>query len=190
MSNSTITFSPRRDVRSRTCNQAQVLRNALLPDHESPPANGYQGLFPGDACVSDFRAERLWSTGPQTVAPRMERPEPFPANATTPSSPSSTDTPSLPTVADHQLIRIIGRGAYGEVWLAKNHFGSFRAVKVVRRSSFEHDRPYEREFNGIRIVAGARGNSTSARISASLPQTLPAWIRKDRLADRSDHIQR
>jgi serine/threonine protein kinase len=28
--------------------------------------------------------------------------------------------------------------------------GSFRAVKVVRRSSFDHDRPFEREFEGLK----------------------------------------
>src|SRR5256712_12866033 len=27
--------------------------------------------------------------------------------------------------------------------------GPFRAVKIVYRKTFDHDRPYEREFNGI-----------------------------------------
>jgi hypothetical protein len=45
---------------------------------------------------------------------------------------------------------LIGRGAYGEVWLARSIMGEYRAVKVVYRSSFEHERPYEREFDGIR----------------------------------------
>lgn len=27
--------------------------------------------------------------------------------------------------------------------------GAYRAIKIVRRASFEHDRPYEREFSGI-----------------------------------------
>jgi serine/threonine protein kinase/WD40 repeat protein len=80
----------------------------------------------------------------------MERTNPFPVNTTTPSNPSSTGTSARPNVADHELIRVIGRGAYGEIWLARNHFGTLRAVKVVRRSSFEHARPYEREFNGIK----------------------------------------
>ncbi len=55
-----------------------------------------------------------------------------------------------PDIPDHELLRCIGRGAYGEVWLARNVMGTYRAVKVVYRRTFEHDRPYEREFTGIR----------------------------------------
>ncbi|MEI6395130.1 MAG: serine/threonine-protein kinase [Verrucomicrobiota bacterium] len=54
-----------------------------------------------------------------------------------------------PRVPDHELIRRIGRGAYGEVWLARSTTGAFRAVKIVHRQSFDHDRPFEREFEGI-----------------------------------------
>ena len=54
-----------------------------------------------------------------------------------------------PGVPDHELLRVIGRGSYGNVWLARNVFGRFRAVKVIYRQAFEHDRPYEREFEGI-----------------------------------------
>jgi len=56
---------------------------------------------------------------------------------------------SPPRVPDHELIRRIGRGAYGEVWLARSATGAFRAVKIVHRQSFDHDRPFEREFEGI-----------------------------------------
>ena len=54
-----------------------------------------------------------------------------------------------PIVPDHELLRQVGRGSYGEVWLARNVMGSFRAVKVVYRASFDSDRPYEREFGGL-----------------------------------------
>ena len=57
---------------------------------------------------------------------------------------------SPPQIPDHEMLRCIGKGAYGEVWLARNIMGSWRAVKVVYRSSFEDDRPFEREFNGIK----------------------------------------
>jgi WD40 repeat protein len=56
---------------------------------------------------------------------------------------------SAVTVPDHELLSCIGRGSYGEVWLARNVMGTYRAVKIVYRAAFEHARPFEREFNGI-----------------------------------------
>jgi WD40 repeat protein len=56
---------------------------------------------------------------------------------------------SPPAIPDHTLIRPIGRGAYGEVWLARNVMGVLRAVKIVERRQFDSHRPYEREFAGI-----------------------------------------
>lgn len=44
----------------------------------------------------------------------------------------------------------IASGAYGQVWLARNSLGVYRAVKIVHRASFDHDRPFEREFAGIK----------------------------------------
>ena len=52
----------------------------------------------------------------------------------------------VPEIPDHDLIRPIGRGAYGEIWLAKTLTGGFRAIKVVFP---EPDIAY-REFDGIR----------------------------------------
>ena len=56
---------------------------------------------------------------------------------------------AAPHIPDHKLLRHIGKGAYGEVWLAVCVTGAYRAVKIVYRSSFDHARPYEREFSGI-----------------------------------------
>jgi len=55
-----------------------------------------------------------------------------------------------PVIPDHTLLRMIGRGSYGEVWLARNVMGTYRALKVVYRDTFDDERPYEREFGGIR----------------------------------------
>src|SRR2546426_5616831 len=69
------------------------------------------------------------------------------------SAPVHSFTPrfhhSTPSIPDHELLRCIGGGSYGEVWLARNVLGDYRAVKVIYRDRFEHDRPYDREFEGI-----------------------------------------
>ena len=62
--------------------------------------------------------------------------------------PPGSDRAGL-QIPDHELIRSIGGGSYGEVWLGKNVMGTFRAIKVVHRKNFREERPFEREFNGI-----------------------------------------
>ena len=57
---------------------------------------------------------------------------------------------NAPLIPDHTLLRPIGRGAYGEVWLARNVMGTLRAVKIIWRRQFASERPYEREFAGIK----------------------------------------
>ncbi len=57
---------------------------------------------------------------------------------------------NIPSIADYVLIERIGAGSYGEVWRARGVTGRERAVKVVYRGSFESERPYQREFDGIR----------------------------------------
>jgi tetratricopeptide (TPR) repeat protein len=59
------------------------------------------------------------------------------------------DLASPPAIPDHELIRCIGGGSYGQVWLARNVMGGFRAVKIIHRQAFDNDRPFEREFRGI-----------------------------------------
>lgn len=47
------------------------------------------------------------------------------------------------------MLAIIGRGAYGEIWLARSLTGALRAVKVVYRDTFETERSFNREFAGM-----------------------------------------
>src|SRR5215468_6450938 len=61
--------------------------------------------------------------------------------------PAGEDVPAIP---EHELLRPIASGAYGQVWLARNRLGTYRAVKIVHRVNFTHDRPFEREFAGIK----------------------------------------
>jgi serine/threonine protein kinase len=56
---------------------------------------------------------------------------------------------SIPLIPDHEILRVIGRGAYGEIWLARSLTGALRAVKVVYRSTFESERAFRREFEGM-----------------------------------------
>jgi WD40 repeat protein len=73
--------------------------------------------------------------------------------------------PSLPAVPGHDLIRRIGKGSYGEVWLAKARSGAWCAVKFVWRDRFTSERPYEREFQGIkRFEPASRGHDSQVVI--------------------------
>lgn len=68
---------------------------------------------------------------------------------------------NTPQIPDHSTIQRIGRGAYGEVWLARSVTGAARAVKVVWRESFDHARTYEREFEGLKKFEPiSRGNES------------------------------
>src|SRR5688572_22993385 len=53
-------------------------------------------------------------------------------------------------IADHTLLRCIGEGSYGRVYLAQNQLtGVYRALKIVFRGAFRDSRPYLREFDAI-----------------------------------------
>lgn len=77
-------------------------------------------------------------------------PVPSPGDKTIRVDEGALHSPAPPQIPDHELLRRVGEGAYGEVWLARNVMGTYRAVKIVYRRSFSDERPYEREFAGIK----------------------------------------
>src|SRR4051812_39062604 len=58
--------------------------------------------------------------------------------------------PRPPTISNYELLRCIGQGSYGDVWLARSVTGTLRALKIVYRDRFEDSRPFQREVEGIR----------------------------------------
>ena len=62
-------------------------------------------------------------------------------------SEATTITP--PAIPHHHVVRPIGRGSYGEIWLARSLTGAWRAVKIVDRRRFDDQRSFDREFEGM-----------------------------------------
>src|SRR2546425_1011451 len=57
-----------------------------------------------------------------------------------------------PVVPDYQLLRPIGAGSFGQVWLAQTLVGVFRAIKIIRRKSFQNTIQFDREFSALRKI--------------------------------------
>ncbi len=53
------------------------------------------------------------------------------------------------SIPNFELCRCIGRGNYGDVWLAKSISGTWCAIKVVWRTNFPDNESFEQEFSGI-----------------------------------------
>jgi hypothetical protein len=58
-----------------------------------------------------------------------------------------------PSIPDYELVRVVGRGSYGDIWLARGVTGLWRAIKVVWRERFTNAEPFEREFRGLKQFA-------------------------------------
>ena len=58
-----------------------------------------------------------------------------------------------PSIPDYTLIKLVGQGAYGQVWLAQNTLGGYCAMKIVYRKNFASDVPFAREFHGLQSYA-------------------------------------
>src|SRR6266568_1727733 len=92
--------------------------------------------------------------GDGTIRPSAKRPDGQPVPDRCPAGPGAPAEGTngkwaQPSVPDHTLVRCIGEGAYGQVWLASDIIGTFQAVKFVYRSAFANPAPFDREFRGI-----------------------------------------
>src|ERR1035438_2398006 len=56
---------------------------------------------------------------------------------------------ALPAIPEHQLLRLIGEGSGGQVWLARTPRGAYRAVKIVRKEAAQPGQHFTREFTGV-----------------------------------------
>lgn len=136
----------RLDLRGRRPHPADLLpaspsKPEVLPAAPPPPTNPPPSPVP----VAGAAPTPL-SDPPRT--PVSPTPVPTPAGSAPGSSPGVHELPR-PIIPDYDVLRLIGAGAYGEVWLCRSASGTYRAVKVVRRIRFTTDRPYEQEYRGI-----------------------------------------
>ncbi len=94
---------------------------------------------------------RSLMNGPGHASGNDDADQSAPAREAPSSTPDAGPNPKKrPTVPDYDLLHRIGRGAYGDVWLARSQAtGALRAAKIVWRHTFEDAKPFQREFAGI-----------------------------------------
>lgn len=123
--------------------------SAVVPDQLPPPSDiaDDEGAVPasGEDLMS---SPETGSTEVDLPAPPIDRPAASEKvkNRERNGPPSHRDDIDIP---DYTLLKRIGSGAYGEVWLAQSVTGALRAVKIVWREDFELTRTFHREFQGI-----------------------------------------
>lgn len=55
------------------------------------------------------------------------------------------------TVPGYDLLRVIGSGSYGEVYLARSSSGDLRAVKITYRDRVKNEEAFDREYRGLSV---------------------------------------
>src|ERR1051326_4097484 len=62
-------------------------------------------------------------------------------------------TEETPKIADYEILRCIGVGGYGKVYLARDSLGGYCAIKLVRHAASVQDKAYEREMHGLQLYS-------------------------------------
>ena len=98
------------------------------------------------------------------------------------------------TVQKVELVRIVGCGSYGDVWLARGVTGAWRAIKIVWRDRFTTAEPFEREEPrevGIDELAKSWGDRADPRIlSRAVELGLLRDLGNRRYEERSPRLAR
>jgi serine/threonine protein kinase len=116
------------------------------PPGDAPPesveAVPFSDRPPGDHPVETTNGN---GHGPESEGHEHKRSD----EASTPSPSAASDTTGPGIATGHALLRLIGKGAYGEVWLGRDELGNYHAVKLVRKDRFSDKAPFEREYRGL-----------------------------------------
>jgi CHASE2 domain-containing sensor protein len=121
------------------CFAAETTRSIRTKDFVSPKASlPYAAMHATDS--------KLIKTDPEKTVEKVENR----AGTIVITSQALIETQWVPpSVPDHKLLRCIGEGAYGQVWLARDVIGTYHAVKFVYLKTFSSRIPFDREFSGI-----------------------------------------
>lgn len=93
------------------------------------------------------------------------------------SEPSPSDDPTTPQVSDFDLIRVIGEGGFGRVWLAISQTtGRLRAVKVIPLHGPGGSNPAGREISSI------------TRLEANLGRRHPNLLNIHHVGKTAEHL--
>ncbi|HKX60684.1 MAG TPA: serine/threonine-protein kinase [Verrucomicrobiae bacterium] len=123
----------------KTLEQTLALARAgSAPDAPSPSPSPVPGRF--------VEEQGSWSPVGVGSSARSSGPSAAVGDLVQASAARAASQPSIP---EHELVKRIGRGAYGEVWLGRDIIGTFHAVKLVFRDEFKGPEPFEREFKGL-----------------------------------------
>ena len=73
------------------------------------------------------------------------------------SSVRLVQEPGAPLVPNHTLLRRIGKGSYGEVWLALDMMNRWTAIKLIRWSTEDDGHAYKQELRGLYLYSDIAG---------------------------------